>query len=100
MVYKGLLKINGTWILTPATLDYQIEDLDTEDGTFQSTDGTVHRSRVGKRGKLICTWDFTPDTDEYYAFWNLLDNLPEFFPVDFPYPNGTRQVFQMYRGNP
>lgn len=97
-VYKGLLQINGTWIPTPATLEYSIEDLDT-DG-FQSTDGTVHRNRVGKRGKLTCTWDLVPDAEEYYKFWDLLDSLPQFFPVNFPYPDGTRKTLSMYRGNP
>lgn len=98
MVYKGMIQVNGTWIPTPAAFEYSTEDRDTEG--FETTDGTVHRHRVGKRGKLTCSWDIVPDTQEYYDFFRLLDNLPEFFPVSFPYPDGTRKTLQMYRGNP
>lgn len=98
MVYKGLLKINGTWIPSPATLTFSVEDLDAEG--FRTQDGTIHRKRIGKVDKLQCKWDIVPETQEYYDFFNVLDNLPEFFTVQFPRPDGTIKTTTMYRGNP
>ncbi len=99
MVYKGMIKINGTWIPTPADFTFNVEDIDSE--AFRTQDGVTHRKRIGKVIKLNCKWDIVPDTQEYYDFFNLLDNLPEFFTVQFPHPNGTNNyTTTMYRGNP
>ena len=99
MVYKGMIKINGTWIPTPAEFTYSVEDLDAEG--YRTQDGVLHRKRIGKVSKLQCKWSIVPDTQEYYDFFDLLDNLPEFFTVQFPHPNGNNEYTEtMYRGNP
>lgn len=99
MTYKGMIKINGVWIPTPATFTFNVEDIDSE--AFRTEDGVTHRKRIGKVIKLNCKWDIIPDTQEYYDFFNLMDNLPEFFPVQFPHPNGNNSyTTTMYRGNP
>ena len=99
MVYKGMIKVNGTWIPTPATFTYSVEDIDAE--AYRTQDGVLHRKRIGKVSKLQCKWSIVPDTQEYYAFFDLLDNLPEYFPVQFPHPNGNNTHTEiMYRGNP
>ena len=99
MVYKGMIKINGTWIPTPADFTFNVEDIDSE--AFRTQDGVTHRKRIGKVIKLNCKWDIVPDTQEYYDFFNLLDNLPEFVTVQFPHPNGTKNyTTTMYRGKP
>lgn len=98
MVYKGMLKVNGTWIPTPAEFTFNTEDIDAE--AFRTQDGLTHRKRIGKVAKLNCKWSIIPDTQEYYDFFNLMDNLPEFFTVQFPHPNGTIYTTTMYRGNP
>lgn len=99
MTYKGMIKINGVWIPTPATFTFNVEDIDSE--AFRTEDGVTHRKRIGKVIKLNCKWDIIPDTQEYYDFFVLMDNLPEFFPVQFPHPNGNNSyTTTMYRGNP
>lgn len=99
MTFRGMIKLNGTWIPTPATLTFNVEDIDSE--AFRTQDGVTHRKRIGKVIKLNCKWDIIPDTEQYYEFFNLLDNLPEFFPVQFPHPNGDNAYTTvMYRGNP
>ncbi len=98
MVYKGMIRVNGTMIPTPATYTYSVEDVDAEG--YRTQDGLMHRKRIGKVSKLQCRWSIIPDTQEYYDFFNLLDNLPEFFPVTFPHPNGSLVTETFYRGNP
>lgn len=99
MTFRGMIKLNGTWIPTPATLTFNTEDIDSE--AFRTQDGVTHRKRIGKVIKLNCKWDIIPDTEQYYEFFDLLDNLPEFFPVQFPHPNGNNTYTTiMYRGNP
>lgn len=99
MAYKGMLKINNIWVPTPTTFDFSTEDL--EDEAFRTADGLMHRQRVGKKIKLTCVWQVIPESNEYYSLVSLLDGLPEFFPVQFPHPNGNNNyVITAYRGNP
>lgn len=99
MMYKGMLCINGVWIPTPASFDFSVEDL--ESYANRTADGLMHRTRIGKKIKLQCSWPFILGTREYYSFFDLLDNLPMFFPVIFPHPNGNnRYTMEAYRGNP
>lgn len=99
MTFRGMIKLNGKWIPTPATFTFNTEDIDSE--AFRTQDGMTHRKRIGKVIKLNCKWDIIPETQEYYEFFDLLDNLPEFFPVQFPHPNGNNTYTTiMYRGNP
>ena len=99
MTYKGMMKVNGSWIPTPATFTFNVEDIDSE--AFRTQDGVTHRKRIGKVIKLNCKWDIIPDTQEYYDFFNIIDNLPPFFEVQFPHPNGNNTYkTTMYRGNP
>lgn len=99
MTYKGMIKVNGSWIPSPATFTFNVEDIDSE--AFRTQDGVTHRKRIGKVIKLNCKWDIIPDTQEYYDFFNIVDNLPPFFEVQFPHPNGNNEYkTTMYRGNP
>lgn len=99
MTYKGMMKVNGSWIPTPATFTFNVEDIDSE--AFRTQDGVTHRKRIGKVIKLNCKWDIIPETQEYYDFFKIIDNLPPFFEVQFPHPNGNNAYkTTMYRGNP
>lgn len=98
MVYKGMIQVDGTWVPTPAEFTYSVEDLDAEG--YRTQDGMLHRKRIGRVSKLQCKWSIVPDTQEYYDFFNLLNNLPEYFEVSYPHPDGTRVTETMYRGNP
>lgn len=96
---NGMIKVNGTWISSPAEFTFNVEDIDSEG--FRTKNGKTHRKRIGKVIKLNCKWSIVPDTSEYYAFFTIMDNLPEFFEVVFPHPNGTNEyTTTMYRGNP
>lgn len=98
MVYKGMIQVDGTWVPTPAEFTYSVEDLDAEG--YRTQDGMLHRKRIGRVSKLQCKWSIVPDTQEYYDFFDLLNNLPEYFEVSYPHPDGTRVTETMYRGNP
>lgn len=99
MTYKGMVCINGTWIPTMAELDFSVEDIDIDSG--RTADAKMHRKRIGKKIKLSCGWDYIPDTQEFYNLFNLLDNLPEYFTIVFPHPNGNNKYqIEAYRGNP
>ena len=96
MIYKGMLKVNGVWIPSPTTFDFAVEDLDLE--AFRTADGLMHRQRIGSKINLSCTWEEIPEPAEFYELVELLNSLPEFFPVQFPHPNGDNAyVMTAYR---
>lgn len=94
----AFIQINGAWVKSPAELTYDIEDLDASG--FRTTDGRMHRERIGKKMKLGITWNEQANPADFHSLYRLLDNLPEFFTVTFPYPDGTTATKTMYRGNP
>lgn len=99
MKYPGEIKVNGVWVPSTTTLDFSTNDLDLE--AFRSTDGLMHRQRVGKKISLSCTWQIIEDNDDFRETFSILDNLPEYFPLVFPHPGGNLQFEIMaYRGNP
>ena len=97
MKYIGEIKVNGVWLPSVTTLDFSTEDLDLD--AFRTSDALMHRQRVGKKIKLSCAWQIIPDNDDFKETFNVLDNLPEYFPLVFPHPGGNLS-FQItaYRG--
>ncbi|HEX2986154.1 MAG TPA: hypothetical protein VHO71_04990 [Caproiciproducens sp.] len=97
MKYIGEIKANGFWLPSTTTLDFSVEDLDLD--AFRTTDGLLHRQRVGKKIKLNCAWQIIPDNDDFKETFNILDNLPEYFTLQFPHPGGNL-TFEItaYRG--
>lgn len=87
MVCKGMVQVNGIWIPTPASLKVGVKQLDTSGHRTQ--DGLLHRNMIGRKKTIDCVWSIIPDTDEYYAFFRIMENLPEFFPFVYPHPNGN-----------
>lgn len=99
MKYKGEIKVNGLWLPSTTTLDFSVEDVDLE--AFRSADSLLHRQRVGKKIKLSCVWQIIEDDDDFKETFNILDNLPEFFPFIFPHPGGNLAFeISAMRGNP
>jgi len=97
MKYKGEVKANGVWLPSVTTLDFSTEDLDLE--AFRSTDGLLHRQRIGKKIKLGCAWQIIQDDADFEETFNVLDNLPEYFPLVFPHPGGNLSFeITAYRG--
>jgi|GEM_PF-1786904 len=99
MKYQGEIKVNGIWVPSTTTLDFETSDLDLE--AFRTTDSLAHRQRVGKKIKLNCVWQVIEDDEDFRETFNILDNLPEYFPFVFPHPGGNL-AFEItaYRGNP
>lgn len=97
MKYIGEIKVNGVWLPSTTTLDFSTEDLDLE--AFRSTDGLLHRQRVGKKIKLSCAWQIIEDDSDYRETFNVLDSLPEYWQLIFPHPGGNL-AFEItaYRG--
>lgn len=99
MKYQGEIKVNGVWLPSVTTLDFSTEDLDLD--AFRTTDALMHRQRAGKKIKLSCAWQIIEDDDDFTETFNTLDNLPEYFPMQFPHPGGNLAfVITAYRGNP
>lgn len=93
------MQVNGIWLPCPAQLDVNTEDLDID--SFRTTDGLMHRQRISKKIKLSVSWNVIPQSNEFYSLYQVLDNLPEFFTVTFPHPNGNNfYSITAYRGNP
>lgn len=96
---KNMLKINGIWVFNPAQFNFSVEDLD--DTTLRTANGLLYRQRVAKKIKLSVSWNVIPESKEFFELVYLLDNLPEFFTMIFPHPNGNNQYsMTAYRGNP
>jgi len=97
MKYPGEMKVNGVWLPSVTTFDFSTEDLDLD--AFRTTDCLMHRQRAGKKIKLSCAWQIIEDNDDYKETFNVLDNLPEYFLMQFPHPGGNL-AFEItaYRG--
>ena len=52
----AILQINGLDIADPNTLQWDIYDLDSEDGAGRNQEGEMFRDRVAVKRKLNCTW--------------------------------------------
>lgn len=51
-----VLKINGVDIKDPQTMQWDIMDLDSENGAGRNQKGKMFRDRVAVKRKLTCTW--------------------------------------------
>lgn len=93
-----MITINGITLPVPSQFDFSTEDVDAE--AFRTTDGLMHRQRMGSKIKLTVTWNALPGSVEFAELVRLLDNLPEFFTLQFPHPIGGTKTITAYRGNP
>ena len=91
------IKINGVYIPTPASFDWQMSDLDVD--TERSASGYLIRERIrsGIR-KITFNWNAF-DMQKFYDFINILDDLPSEFDVTYPDANGKLVTKTMYRGD-
>lgn len=93
-----MITINGTMLPVPSQFDFSTEDVDAE--AFRTTDGLMHRQRTGSKIKLTVTWNALPGAAEFAELVQVLDNLSEFFTLQFPHPTGGTKTITAYRGNP
>lgn len=92
------IKINGLYVPTPASFDWQMADLDAS--AERSASGRLIRDRVrsGVR-KITFSWGILDDMQKFYDFISMLDELPSEFELEFPDANGKLVTKTMYRGD-
>lgn len=81
----------------PSTFQWDIMDVDGEEGTGRDKNGDAFRDRIATKRKLICEWG--PLSMEMMSF--LLKNIKdEFFELEFPdAEEGERIVKTFYVGD-
>lgn len=90
-----MIKVNGTTIKTPSTLQIDISDIDGS--TERNANGTLIRDRIAVKRKLNMTWNaLTPQ-----EMSSLLKAVQDpFFTVEYPDPmTGNNQTKTMYVGD-
>jgi len=52
------IEVNGSWVslYDPQTMEWQIADIDAEEGTGRNQKGKMQRSRVATKRKLVCSF--------------------------------------------
>lgn len=92
------IKINGIYVPTPASFDWQMSDLDAS--SERSISGYLIRDRI-RRGvrKITFSWNVLTDMQKFYDFIDMLDNLPAEFEMEYPDANGQLVTKIMYRAD-
>lgn len=92
-----VLKINGSWVHDPKSMEYGLQDLDSEEGAGRNQNGLMFRDRVAVKRKLTCQW---PPLDAG-AMATLLQSMDDvFFTVEFPDARtGRREIMTAYVGD-
>lgn len=76
----AVLYINGVAVKDPATLQYAIQDIDS-DTAGRNANGEMIRDRVATKRKINCSWSGL-ENEEIRLLLNSMTN--EFFRLDFP----------------
>ena len=94
---KRILKVNGVFIQDPSSLEFQMYDLDSEDGSGRNQQGMMLRDRVAVKRKLVCK--FPPMYEnEAKVLLNAVKDM--FFTVEYPDPyTGKRETMTAYAGD-
>lgn len=94
----NFIKVNGIYIPTPASFEWQMADLDAS--ADRSASGYLIRERIrnGVR-KITFSWASLPDMNAFYQFISTLENLPQEFEMEFPDATGQMVTKQMYRAD-
>ena len=91
----SILQINGANISDPQTLQWDIYDLDSEEGAGRNQQGELFRDRVAIKRKINCTWP-PMEPKEMSTLLKQMDNV--FFTLRYPdahdgtYREGTFHV--------
>lgn len=81
----------------PKSLQWSIQDMDSEDGSGRNQKGEMFRDRVGTKRKLTCEWPPMKDADISALLLLITDT---FFEVEYPdAQEGARKVSIMYVGD-
>lgn len=93
---NDVIKINGIGF-NPSSLEFQLYDLDSEEGSGRNQQGEMFRDRKAIKRKIVCT--FRGLTDEQVS--KLLHAVePVFFDFEYPDPIEKKQkVITAYVGD-
>lgn len=90
-----MIKVNGSKIPTPSTLQIDISDIDGE--TYRNAKGEMIRDRITTKRKLNMTWNAISPQDMKTLLQAVAN---EFFTVEYPDPmTGTNVTKTMYVGD-
>lgn len=93
----SVLKIEGAWISDPSSMEYGLQDLDSEDGAGRNQMGLMFRDRVAVKRKLTCKWP-PLDADSMSTLLKAMDKV--FFTIEFPDARtGKRETMTAYVGD-
>ena len=77
----SVLTINGKAIKDPMKLNWDLYDLDSEEGAGRNQQGEMFRDRVAVKRKLSCTWG-PLELEEMSALLKAMDDM--FFTLKYP----------------
>lgn len=93
----AILKINGTDIKDPQTMQWDIADLDSEDGAGRNQKGELFRDRIAVKRQLTLTWPPLRSA-EMAALLQAMEDT--FFTLSYPDAyTGTRVEGTFYAGD-
>lgn len=93
----AILQINKIDIADPQTLQWDIYDLDSEDGAGRNQLGEMFRDRVAVKRKLNCTWAAMTN-EEISKLLKAMDDV--FFTIRYPDAHdGTYREGEFYVGD-
>ena len=94
----NFIKVNGVYIPTPASFQWQMADLDASAERSASAYLIRERIRSGVR-KITFSWSSLPDMNAFYQFISTLEQLPQEFEMEYPDANGQMVTKLMYRAD-
>jgi len=95
-VANSILKVNGSYIKNPMSIEVAIYDLDSEDGAGRNQNGDMTRDRKAVKRKVNCT--FPPMLqDEMSLLLNAVTDV--FFQLTYPDPKDGTKTITAYVGD-
>lgn len=93
----SILKVNGVSIQDPQTLEFQLYDLDSEEGSGRNQNGDMFRDRKAIKRKIVCK--FPPLKNSEMKI--LLEAVePMFFELEYPDARtGGNRIMTCYVGD-
>ena len=81
----------------PKSMEYGLQDLDSEDGAGRNQQGLMFRDRVATKRKLTCQWP-PMDGEKLSTILSAIEHV--FFEIEFPdAKTGKRDVMTVYVGD-
>lgn len=85
------MKINGTTVITPSAMDYNLEDIDSE--AIQNVLGFALRDRIATKRLLSCKWSGLSESEGAQI---ITLTEPAFFTVTYYEPRTAAEVTKTF----